>query len=66
MLLYTIFTQMGMTNFTIHRGRRSFTQGAAYNILCAVAGIHGQETYFRRITVVNLKYFMMHSNKECE
>lgn len=45
MFLYTIFTEMYVTDFTVHRGHRSYTQGAAYNILGAVSAVHGQRTF---------------------
>lgn len=44
MFLFAVFTQMYMTNFTVHDGLRHFTKDAAYKILEAVQGVHGQGT----------------------
>uniref|UniRef100_K1QMU7 Uncharacterized protein n=1 Tax=Magallana gigas TaxID=29159 RepID=K1QMU7_MAGGI len=43
MCLYTVFTQMYMTNVTVHGVIGSLTQGAAYNILGAVPGVHAKQ-----------------------
>ena len=42
MFLYTVSTQMCMTNTTVHRGHGIPTQGTPHNILGTMLGVHSQ------------------------
>ena len=40
MFCYTVFTQMCMTDTTVHRGYGIPTQGTPHNVLGAMSGVH--------------------------
>ena len=42
MFLYTVFTEMCVTNITVQRGHGIPTQGTPHNVLGAMSGVHGQ------------------------
>ena len=42
MFLYTVSTQMCMTNITVQIGHGIPTQGTTQNVLGAIPGVHGQ------------------------
>ena len=42
MFLYTLSTQMCLTNVTVHRGHDISTQGTPHNVLGAISGVYGQ------------------------
>ena len=44
LFLYTVFTQMYMTNTTVHRGHGIPTQGTPHNILGTMLGVKGKGT----------------------
>ena len=42
MFLNAVFTQMCMTDITVHRGKGIPTQGTPQNVLGAISGVHDQ------------------------